>query len=271
MTFETLLNFVIIMNMKKIFIYAAAIVCAGGSLLAIETSAMTVFLSGFNQEMLTQNSTIYEVSSTGARFTIPETSTQKIIDTTKRRNRVTIKLKSGVASSEISHPSVSDTADTRFLNLSSKEIQKASQQFRKSQSITDDVGRFVYQHITDKSYGIPLIPADAVYRHRAGDCTEHTVLAIALFRANDIPARAVVGLLFEQEFLGLKNRFVFHMWAEAYVNGEWVIVDATRPDSTRPNRYIALAFHSLRSEAPVNYISAIASLENMRIRYIDGM
>jgi len=127
------------------------------------------------------------------------------------------------------------------------------------------VERFVHGHISEKTFGIPLIPAPAVYRGRAGDCTEHTVLAVALLRRMGIPARAVVGMIYSEEFEGMRDVYVFHMWAEAFHRGQWVLVDATRPGAKQPSRYIAFTYHNLKSEAPLAYLGALSALKNLRV------
>ena len=54
-----------------------------------------------------------------------------------------------------------------------------------------------------------------------GDCTEYTVLYVALARAAGLPAKKVAGLIYvENEHPG----FYFHQWASVWL-GEWVDVD----------------------------------------------
>lgn len=55
-----------------------------------------------------------------------------------------------------------------------------------------------------------------------GDCTEHTVLFVALARAAGIPTREVAGVTAIDGGDGL----YFHAWAEVWV-GQWVAVDPT--------------------------------------------
>jgi hypothetical protein len=83
------------------------------------------------------------------------------------------------------------------------------------------VAAFVNRHIAHKGMEHGYDSALDVYRTRAGDCTEHSLLAVALLRAAGIPARPVVGLAYgapEQAFVG-------HMWVEAYVD-YWRTLDA---------------------------------------------
>ena len=57
---------------------------------------------------------------------------------------------------------------------------------------------------------------------KAGDCTEHTVLFVALARAAGIPAREAAGITCIEGGEG----FYFHAWPEVWV-GEWVAMDPT--------------------------------------------
>lgn len=59
---------------------------------------------------------------------------------------------------------------------------------------------------------------------RAGVCRDFVHLGMALCRGLDIPARMVVGYLYELEPMDL------HAWFEAFVGGRWYIFDATQPE-----------------------------------------
>ncbi len=54
-----------------------------------------------------------------------------------------------------------------------------------------------------------------------GDCTEHTVLYVALARAAGLPAKKVAGLIYVESG---QPGFYFHQWASVWL-GEWVDVD----------------------------------------------
>jgi hypothetical protein len=83
--------------------------------------------------------------------------------------------------------------------------------------------KFVHDRLTDKNFSTALATASEVARDLAGDCTEHAVLLAALLRANKIPARVAIGFVYAKSIGG----FGGHMWTEAYINGQWVPLDAT--------------------------------------------
>jgi hypothetical protein len=71
----------------------------------------------------------------------------------------------------------------------------------------------------EPNYDVGFASAKEVLENREGDCSEHTVLMVALCRSVGIPARAAVGVMYGQGI------FAYHMWSEVYVGG-WVGLDA---------------------------------------------
>ena len=71
----------------------------------------------------------------------------------------------------------------------------------------------------EPNYDVGFASAKEILENREGDCSEHTVLMVALCRSVGIPARAAVGVMYGQGI------FAYHMWPEVYV-GEWVGLDA---------------------------------------------
>jgi transglutaminase-like putative cysteine protease len=59
----------------------------------------------------------------------------------------------------------------------------------------------------------------------SGDCTEVAMLLCAMLRAEKIPSRTAIGLIYADD--QNKPRFAFHMWAEANIDGRWHALDAT--------------------------------------------
>jgi transglutaminase-like putative cysteine protease len=70
-----------------------------------------------------------------------------------------------------------------------------------------------------------LATADHVAETLEGDCTEHAMLAAAMCRAQDIPSRTAVGLVYADTRRG--PAMGFHMWTEVWVKGQWLPIDAT--------------------------------------------
>ena len=75
-----------------------------------------------------------------------------------------------------------------------------------------------------KSYSDNADTALEVLDNKAGDCTEHTLLFVALARAVRIPAREVGGLAYVRTS---KPLFGWHAWAEVHDGHQWVSIDPT--------------------------------------------
>jgi transglutaminase-like putative cysteine protease len=58
----------------------------------------------------------------------------------------------------------------------------------------------------------------------SGDCTEVAMLLAAMCRAQGIPSRTAIGVIYADN---PKPHFAFHMWTEIYIQGTWLGLDAT--------------------------------------------
>ena len=101
--------------------------------------------------------------------------------------------------------------------------------------------QWVHTAITEKKvsggFGSSLTALESL----SGDCTEHTVLFIALARAAGIPARICSGIVFGQD------AFYYHFWAEVYV-GRWVQMDPTLGQTIADANHIQLDGSTLESD-----------------------
>ncbi len=79
---------------------------------------------------------------------------------------------------------------------------------------------WVSGYITKKDYNVGFASAKETLLSREGDCKEHSLLLAALLRADGIPSRVAVGVVYAN---GL---FMSHMWTEAYLD-DWTALDAT--------------------------------------------
>jgi hypothetical protein len=88
------------------------------------------------------------------------------------------------------------------------------------------------------SYGSSADRATDVLRQMKGDCTEHSLLSVALLRAAGIPARRVDGLIYLENSDGVPA-FYWHEWVEAWV-GEWTQLDPTFHEPVADATHFAL-------------------------------
>ena len=82
---------------------------------------------------------------------------------------------------------------------------------------------FVRRSIKEKNFSQAFASAADVANTLEGDCTEHAVLLAALARANGIPARVAIGLVYMPNDQG----FGYHMWNELWIDGKWIPMDGT--------------------------------------------
>jgi hypothetical protein len=70
-----------------------------------------------------------------------------------------------------------------------------------------------------------LAPASQIARDLRGDCRQAALLGAALCRAEGIPARTALGLLYVDR--NQRPALGFHMWVEVWHDGHWLGLDGT--------------------------------------------
>jgi hypothetical protein len=91
--------------------------------------------------------------------------------------------------------------------------------FRKASKFQD----WIYKNVRQTMAANASSALD-VAKNRAGDCTEITLLFVALARAAGIPAREVGGVMYAEEEPPV---FGWHAWAEIHDGHQWVSIDPT--------------------------------------------
>ena len=110
--------------------------------------------------------------------------------------------------------------------------------------------RWVYTSINDKKMSGGFASSLTVLQSLSGDCTEHTVLFIALARAAGIPARICSGVVFA------KDAFYYHFWPEVYV-GKWVQMDPTLDQLIADANHIQLGGSILESDNLMEFAEGV--------------
>jgi Transglutaminase-like superfamily len=123
---------------------------------------------------------------------------------------------------------------------------------------TKKIASWVHSNLT-RDYGASADRATDVLRQKKGDCTEHSLLSVALMRAAGIPARRVDGLVYLANEDGVPALY-WHEWVEAFV-GEWTQLDPTF------NQMVADATHfALGEEGGAEITPLIGSLKVVEIK-----
>lgn len=126
--------------------------------------------------------------------------------------------------------------------------------------------RYVKSNVRTKNFTQALATAADVAQTREGDCTEHAVLLAALARANGIPARVAIGLVYVPSLQG----FGYHMWNEVYVEGDWLALDATLGQGGIGAAHIKLAHSSLAGgDAFTAFLPVAQVLGRLKIKVLE--
>jgi hypothetical protein len=113
-----------------------------------------------------------------------------------------------------------DCADGRIQELARRAAGAEKEAWAKAKRIE----RWVKQNMrVDQT--AEMAPASVAARQLRGDCRQFSLLTSAMCRAQGIPSRTAIGLLYVE-----KNRrptMGFHMWTEVCIDGQWLGLDAT--------------------------------------------
>jgi hypothetical protein len=132
--------------------------------------------------------------------------------------------------------------DARVQRLAQEATRGASDPWEKATRIN----KWVFQNVKNKNFRVAFAGAAQVARTLSGDCTEHSVLAAAMCRAEGIPARVAIGLIYVDKLEG----FGYHMWDEVFINHRWIALDPTWDQADVDAVHIKLSDTSLDGVAP---------------------
>jgi transglutaminase-like putative cysteine protease len=133
------------------------------------------------------------------------------------------------------------------------------------------IEKWVNHHMTATN-DEAMTPADQVARTLQGDCSEYAMLMTALCRAEGVPARTAMGLIYTD----LKKKgpvFSFHMWTEVWIADEWRPLDATLGRGGVGATHIKITDHSwhdthtLTPVLPLYNMLGKLSIEVLRVEY----
>ncbi|MBN9517364.1 transglutaminase domain-containing protein [bacterium] len=113
------------------------------------------------------------------------------------------------------------------------------------------VEKWVNQNMKSAEFSQSMATADNVAKNLSGDCTEYAMLAAAMCRAQGVPSRTVLGLVYTDDPSG-RPFLAYHMWLEVYAEGQWLPLDpmfaaALRFAGVGPG-HVKIADHSWHEE-----------------------
>ena len=110
------------------------------------------------------------------------------------------------------------------------------------------VERWVNQNMKAVEFSQAMATADNVARTLSGDCTEYAMLAAAMCRAVGVPSRTVLGLVYATDQKTGKPFLAYHMWTEAFAEGQWLPLDATLGQGGVGPGHVKITDHSWHEE-----------------------
>ena len=189
---------------------------------------------------------------------IMSTSRQKLKVNTTYAGKLSIQVPLVVAEDclvlPIQNSEVEFLAASAYIQANHPDIQAKADEILKNEvnswRAAEKLCRWVYASINDKKMSGGFASSLTVLQSLSGDCTEHTVLFIALARAAGIPARICSGIVFA------KDAFYYHFWPEVYV-GKWVQMDPTLDQVIADANHIQLGGGTLESDNLMEFAEGV--------------
>ena len=123
--------------------------------------------------------------------------------------------------------------------------------------------QWVHENVSDKNLQTGFGSSLQTLESLEGDCTEHTVLFIALARSIGIPARICAGIVFQ------RDAFYYHFWPEVYTS-EWIAMEPTLGQLQADATHIQLAGSTLESDSMLEYGEGVLrTLNQLEIEVIE--
>jgi hypothetical protein len=143
------------------------------------------------------------------------------------------------------------SSDPKIVNLAKNIVGDEEN----SVEVMKKLNRWVYRTL-EKEFTASVSNALDTLERRSGDCTEHSVLFVALARAAGLPAREVSGIVYSGEYGG----FFFHQWAEVFV-GKWVATDPTFDQPIADATHIKLTEGDLLQQVRISSVIGRLGIE----------
>jgi hypothetical protein len=122
-------------------------------------------------------------------------------------------------------PTPADTEPNAWLQSDSPIIRQLADNAAGGRTdklhVMGNLNAFVSRYLSQRGVDIGYASALEVARNRTGDCVEYAVLLAAMARAEGIPTRVVVGMMYAERYGGKSRVFVPHAWVMAWAKGHW--------------------------------------------------
>ena len=128
---------------------------------------------------------------------------------------------------------------TKFIESNAKSIEEKARELSSKEKDIHDIAKRLFYFIRDEIRYTVFVPklreednrATVILERKRGYCVQKAVLLVSLARASGIPARLrfadIINYNVPRHILELRrgdNRFIFHGYAELYLDRRWVKV-----------------------------------------------
>ncbi len=159
-----------------------------------------------------------------------------------------------------------DAGDPLIGKLAARAVRDAGTD---ALSRADAMRAAVHRYVTGKGLDTAFATASETARTRSGDCSEHAVLLCAMLRAQEIPARVAVGLVYTDAFLGREAIFGWHMWTQALIDGLWIDLDATLSSRYHAGHVLTAVSDLDQGGVDTALASTLPLMGNLQIEVVD--
>ena len=183
---------------------------------------------------------------------------QKLAVSTEHVGKLSIQVPSIIAKDCLNLPIQSAQGEflaaSAYIQVDHPDIQAKAKEILgaevNSWRASEKLCQWVYASINDKKMSGGFSSSLTTLESLSGDCTEHTVLFIALARAAGIPARICSGIVFA------RDAFYYHFWPEVYV-GRWVQMDPTLDQVVADANHIQLGGGVMESDNLMEFAEGV--------------
>jgi tetratricopeptide (TPR) repeat protein len=158
-----------------------------------------------------------------------------------------------------------------FINSYNKDIKTAAAVIAKDKKNRYETAKamekWVYENIKSKDFSVNFANSSEVLKSLRGDCTEHSVLLAALLRAQGIPSKIVVGLIYKEK---PESTFVYHMWVKAFTD-KWINLDPCFPEKSFSPIHLEItesAFNDMQDRTNV-FLKVLTGISNISIEILN--
>ncbi len=157
----------------------------------------------------------------------------------------------------------------RFIETGDPRIQALAARLQRptGRDTAQAIYAWIRQNLRYTAYAADVLGALVALLRGGGDCTEYACLAVALARANGLPARRVSGYVTDRD--SVLRADGYHDWAEVYFDGAWRLLDAQKEHWLEPaEQYVAFRYGKGEADSLVGLAQRFRVQGELEVRLI---